>query len=69
MSRTTSYAAISATVFGIISLAHLARLVFGWPVEIAHGAVPGWISAIAWLAAGGLCVWGFRLARVPGGRA
>lgn len=59
----TLYPMITATVFGIVALAHLARVVFAWPVEIARGAVPAWISIVALLVAGTLCVWGLRLAR------
>jgi hypothetical protein len=63
MNRSTLYPTISATIFGLVSLAHLSRVVFGWPLEIGHGNVPAWMSAVAWLAAAGLCVWGFSLAR------
>jgi hypothetical protein len=63
MNPTTRYPLVSATVFGIVSLAHLARIVFGWPVEIAHDAIPAWTSVVATLAAATLCVWGFSLAR------
>lgn len=63
MNSTTRYPMISATVFGIVALAHLARVVFGWPVEIAHGSVPAWISIVATLVAASLCGWGVSLAR------
>ena len=63
MNRTTLYSTISATIFGLVALAHLSRLVFGWPLEIGHGLVPGWYSVVGLIASAAMCAWGFRLAR------
>ena len=62
MNRTSLYPAVSATLFAAAFLAHLSRLVWHWPLEIAHGEVPGWYSVVGLLASGALSAWGYALA-------
>ena len=57
-----AYLAVSGTLFGIVALMHVLRLVQDWPVQLAGWPVPLWVSWIGVLVAGGLCLWGFRLA-------
>jgi hypothetical protein len=57
-----TYLAVSGTVFGLVALLHLLRLLRHWPAVIAAWNVPLWASGIGLLAAGSLCVWAFRLA-------
>ena len=57
-----AYLAVSGTLFGIVALMHVLRLVQDWPVQFAGWTVPLWVSWIGVLVAGGLCLWGFRLA-------
>ena len=57
-----TYLLISGTVFGVVTLLHVARLVLEWPAQLAGWTVPLWVSWIAILAAGALCIWAFRLA-------
>jgi hypothetical protein len=56
-----AYLQISGVVFGVVALLHVARLLLGWPAQIADWAVPLWISWLAFPAAGLLSVWAFRL--------
>jgi hypothetical protein len=58
-----AYLQISATLFGVLAVAHLLRLFRHWPVDLAGHAVPLWVSWIGLLLAGGLSVWALRLLR------
>ena len=53
---------LTATVLlAIVSLAHLARLLLGVPVTVADTLIPLWVSAVAFVVAGGVA---FMLWRV-----
>ncbi|MBI2993287.1 MAG: hypothetical protein HYY48_03825 [Gammaproteobacteria bacterium] len=52
---------IAGTIFGVVSLAHLLRLVVHADIVIAGYAVPGWMSAAAFVVAGALSLWMWRL--------
>ncbi|OGT29122.1 MAG: hypothetical protein A2W28_00865 [Gammaproteobacteria bacterium RBG_16_51_14] len=56
------YLRISGVIFGTIAFLHMLRLLLDWPARIAGWSVPLWLSWIAILAGGALCVWAFRLA-------
>ncbi len=56
-----AYLGISGTIFGLIALLHVLRLVLDWPAQIGTWAVPFWVSWLAILLSGGLCIWAFRL--------
>ena len=56
-----TYIQTTGVVFAIVALAHVVRLVLDWPAQVAGWAVPIWISWVAILVAGALCVWAFRL--------
>jgi hypothetical protein len=58
-----AYSKISATLFTLVSLAHLMRLFYGWPVEVDGLAVPMIVSWMGFLIPGGLAIWGFRASR------
>jgi len=45
------YLVVTGLLFGAVALAHLLRLIYASPVQIAAEV------------AGGLCIWGFALAR------
>lgn len=51
----------AGTIFGLVALAHLLRLVTWTEVMIAGHPVPFWPSALAALAAGGLSLWLWKL--------
>ena len=53
-------------VFLLISLAHLARIVFGVPFVVQSIAVPMWASLVAVVIAGYLAYEGFHFARKVG---
>ena len=56
------YLHITGAIFGIVAIVHILRLAFGWPAQIAGWSVPMWVSWVAIVLAGGLCLWAFRLA-------
>jgi hypothetical protein len=58
-----AYSKISATLFMLVSLAHLVRLFYGWPAEIDGLAVPMLASWMGFFIPGGLALWGFRASR------
>jgi hypothetical protein len=60
------YALVSAVFSGLLALVQLTRLLLRWPVQVAGATIPLWPSALAVLIAGGLAVWGFRVAAAVG---
>ena len=58
-----TFAAIAATIFGLVALVHLLRLVMGWSIVIEAWTVPMWLSWIGLVVAGALSYFGARLAR------
>lgn len=60
-----SYLSISGTVFALVALAHLLRLVAGWELVIGEWQAPGWVSLVGMLVPGALAGWAFRLAAGP----
>lgn len=56
-----AYVLISGTVFGAVAFGHVIKLFLDWPVQVAGWVLPTWVSWVAILAAGTLCVWAFRL--------
>jgi phosphoglycerol transferase MdoB-like AlkP superfamily enzyme len=67
MSR-KAYLLVSAAVFSLVALLHLARVVFGWSAVIGGWSVPMWLSWVAIIVAGALAYFGFDLARQPARR-
>ena len=65
--KTRPYLAASATVFSLVAVLHLSRLVFRWPMIVGGWPVPAWISVVGLVVTVGLAWWGFRLAREAGG--
>ena len=54
-----AYCAISATLFTIVALIHLTRVLNGWPVSVDAFQVPIFVSWIGTLVPGALAAWGF----------
>ncbi|HTM09090.1 MAG TPA: hypothetical protein VL754_11925 [Verrucomicrobiae bacterium] len=54
---------VASVIFGLISLAQLARFVVGGRVIVGGHALPLWPSAIAFFVFGGLSVWLWSLSR------
>jgi len=59
MSR-LSFNVVAGIVFGVVALAHAARLVLGLPVQLGDTSIPMWVSWLGLAVAGALCLWGFR---------
>ncbi|MCB1529680.1 MAG: hypothetical protein H6853_03555 [Rhodospirillales bacterium] len=53
------YIIVSACLFVLVALAHLSRVVYGWPLQAGSVEVPLWLSWVGLVATGGLSVWGF----------
>jgi hypothetical protein len=59
----------AAAIFGLVALAQLLRLVLRIEVTAGGHPVPLWPSAVAFLVAGGLGLWMWRLSGArPAGR-
>ena len=56
----SGYRAVSGVVFGLIALGHGIRAVMQVPAQLGSTSIPIWISWLAVVVAGGLCVWAFR---------
>jgi hypothetical protein len=54
---------LTATVFAVVAVAHLLRIVFGWSVEIGDWSVPFWMSWLGVLVPGALAYFGFTQRR------
>jgi hypothetical protein len=57
-----TYLLICGTVFLIVALAHLTRLIAGWDIVVAGWVAPNWISVPGLIIPGCLSAWGFMLA-------
>ncbi len=60
---TKRYLTVTALVFLLVALLHLARLVYRLPVQIGTWPVPNWVSYLGLVAATGLCAWSYTLHR------
>jgi hypothetical protein len=56
---------IASIIFGLMSLAQLARLVIRLEVLVAGHRMPLWPSALALVVLGGLSIWMWKLGRTP----
>lgn len=55
------YCIISGTLFSLVALAHLLRIVYGMSVQIDEFAVPMLVSWVGLIVPGVLAVWAFRI--------
>jgi hypothetical protein len=58
-----TYCWVSAMVFTVVALAHLARLIYGSSIVIDGEAIPMLASWVGVIVPGVLAFWGFRGAR------
>jgi hypothetical protein len=56
-----TFVLIAGVIFAIVALAHLLRILMGWPIVIDNWTVPMWLSWIAVVIAGGLSYFGLSL--------
>jgi len=54
---------VAGTLFGLMALIHLGRLVIRPDILVAGHAVPLWPSAVALVVLGGLSVWMWKISR------
>jgi hypothetical protein len=54
------YRTISGVVFGLMALGHGVRAVLQVPAQVGTTPIPIWVSWVALVVAGALCVWAFR---------
>jgi hypothetical protein len=59
---TKTYLQVTGTIFSIIGLLHLGRLVWGWQANIGLFQVPMWLSWLALIIAAWLAYSAFTLA-------
>lgn len=52
--KTTHYRKVSGTIFALIAVLHLARLLYGWEAVIGGWTVPVWASVLGVIIAGWL---------------
>lgn len=57
----SNYFHVTGTIFGVIGLLHVLRLLFGWEAQIGGFVVPVWFSVLAVLVAGYLTWNAFQL--------
>ena len=58
-----TYVTLTATLFLVVALMHLLRIIFGWQVEIGSLSIPFWVSWLGVLVAGALEYFGFTQRR------
>jgi hypothetical protein len=58
-----TYVTLTATLFLVVALIHLLRIIFGWSVEIGGLSIPFWVSGLGILVAGALAYLGFTQRR------
>jgi hypothetical protein len=54
-----TYMTVTATLFLIVAIMHLLRIIFGWSVEIGSLSIPFRVSWLGVLVAGALAYLGF----------
>jgi hypothetical protein len=59
--KATLYLMTSGTIFGIVAVLHVLRLVNHWPFQLGPLALPLWASWFALVVSASLCLWAFRL--------
>lgn len=58
-----AYLIISGSIFGLISIMHMVRLINRWTFQLGDWTFPVWISWFGLFISGTLCLWAYRLAR------
>jgi len=56
----------AGTIFGLICLAHLARVLLGFQVMVGSHPIPMWLSGAGLVVTGLLAFWLWRLSRSTG---
>jgi len=48
---------VAGTIFGIVAVLHLLRVVIGIPIAISGWMLPMWVNVLGFAGSGLLCVW------------
>lgn len=56
----SKYVVVSGVIFGVVAVVQAVRALNQWPVHVGGFDVPVWVSWVAMVVAGSLCVWAFR---------
>ena len=56
-----AYLILSGSIFFLVALLHLLRLLFDWPIVFGSWAVPYWASYLGFPVASGYCAWAWWL--------
>ena len=59
----SKYDVVSGVLFGVVAVIQAVRALNQWPVHVGTFEVPVWVSWVAMIITGSLCVWAFRSAR------
>ena len=62
-----TYCRVSAIIFVLVALAHLARLIFSSSLIIDGATIPMFVSWVGLVVPGALAYWGFQGAQRAGG--
>lgn len=57
------YLLLSGTLFALVALLHLVRVLQGWAFELGPWSVPVSVSVVGTLVPAALSLWAFRLSR------
>lgn len=62
------FTTVAIVLLSLIAILQLARFILGWEVSVNGAAIPTWVSAIAFVVAGGVAVmlWRESRTRQPG---
>ena len=58
-----TFCMVAGIIFLLMTLLHIARLLFGWPVAVGNAVMPMWISWIALVIAAYLAYQGFKFGK------
>jgi hypothetical protein len=57
------YLVLSGTIFLLVAMLHLLRLIYQWPIVVGTWTVPYWVSYVGFAVASAYCVWAYWLCR------
>jgi hypothetical protein len=57
------YLILSGSIFLLVAVLHLLRLIYHWPVVLGPWIAPYWASYVGLPVASGYCVWAYWLCR------